>query len=133
MELFFFWLFLVAHSVHGLRVLIYAEALERNKLSGHPAQTPISAATRYLFGGVLFLPGFLWAELAWLWLGLAGLTILAGSFALLLACSQAAPNHATAPESPAPLIAARARERRFGLILRLVLMLIWIDAWRAYL
>lgn len=133
MELIFFWLLIVVHCVHGCHVLLHAESLERSKLSARSAQTPLSAGARYLFAGALLIPGFIWAELAWLWLGLAGFTILAGSFVLIIAFSQPGPSSTPVTEIPESMIAERALERRVGLILRLMLIVIWVYAWRAYL
>lgn len=123
---------MVAHATHGAFVLLQAETLERNKQAGRDAQTPIGAATRYLYAAVLFLSGFIWAELRWLWLGLAVFTMLAGCMVLIVAFSPAG-RSSTATYGVAEFsIAERARERRLGLLVRAVILVIWVYAWRAY-
>lgn len=132
MELFFFWLLIGAHTMHGLRVLLFAEALERAKLQADQQRSRFSAATRYLFAGALFLPGFVWAELAWLWLGLAAFTILAGAFALILASGSEYSVATQTLEAADSMISERAHERRVGVIGKAILVMTWIYAWRMH-
>lgn len=132
MELFFFWLFVIVHLTHALRVLVHAEELERAKFAQQPRNQPFNAATRFLFAGALFLPGVVWADLAWLWATLAAFTLLAGGFALILASATPTETPETRPPVSEALIRERARERRIGVILKVALLALWVYAWRMH-
>ncbi len=133
MEVVFFWLFLVVHVAHGIRVLVWAEELERAKRASADARHPFTGATKLIFAGVLFLPGFVFAELRWLWLGLALFTIVAGCFVLVLAMGYVRQGAAGEELVPEEEIADRARQRRAGILVRIALLGAWIYAWRGYL
>lgn len=133
MEVGFFWLLVVPHVIHGIYVLFRAEELERAKRSSAHARRPFTGATRLIFAGVLFIPGFVYADLRWLWLGLAVFTIVAGAFVLVLAMGYVQQEADGAELVPEEEIPARARQRRAGILGRVVLLVAWVYAWRDYL
>lgn len=125
-----FWLFVGLHLWKVVQTFLYAEDLERAKRGNIDVVRPWRGFAKVLFTAALYLAGFYYARLPYLWLLLAIAAVVSGFFGLTIATAMRRAGVSGATLVPEYEIPARSARRRLAAAVQIVLVVLWVYAWR---